>query len=305
MATGNSYRSLGFSFRMGFSTVGQIVKECCQAIWESLKAIYIPEPEEIKWKEIAKDFEEIWGFPHCLGALDGKHIQMRCPYNGGSSYHNYKGTHSIVLLALVDANYKFIMVDVGAFGRNSDGGTFERSIFGQKCAKNLLHFPKAEKLDASGDPCDFVIVADEAFPLKTYIMRPFAKNSINGDQEFFFNYRLSRARRVVENAFGILAGRWRVFLKPLEVQPETVDSIVLASCCLHNMLRVSRNTNFEKRIQASVTEIQALEDLQSIRRNHVREAAAVRESFKKHFVTQEGASKCPWQWEAIRKGRIS
>jgi hypothetical protein len=64
----------------------------------------MPQPNESQWKEIARDFENTWNFPHCIGALDGKHIQIRCSFGAGFLYYNYKGTHSIVLLALVDAN---------------------------------------------------------------------------------------------------------------------------------------------------------------------------------------------------------
>jgi hypothetical protein len=72
----------------------------------------MPQPNESQWKEIARDFENTWNFPHCIGALDSKHIQTRCPFGDGSLYYNYKGAHSIVLLTLVDANYKFALVDV-------------------------------------------------------------------------------------------------------------------------------------------------------------------------------------------------
>lgn len=102
---------------MGFSTVRQIVKEVCQAIWQVLKPMVMPSPTTEMWKDIAQRYERLWNFPHCLGALDGKHINIRCPINAGSEYYNYKGAHSIVLLALVDADYKFIAVDVGAYGK--------------------------------------------------------------------------------------------------------------------------------------------------------------------------------------------
>jgi hypothetical protein len=68
------------------------------------------------WKLLALDFESRWDFPNCIGAIDGKHIQTVKPTNSGSMYFNYKKTFSIVLLAVVNANYQFIMVDVGTIG---------------------------------------------------------------------------------------------------------------------------------------------------------------------------------------------
>lgn len=85
-----------------------------------------------KWKEIAKEFEERWNFPHCLGSMDGKHIDIVPPADSGSYYFNYKGRHSMVLFAIVDANYRFLLVDFGTNGRVSDGGVLQNTKFYEK-----------------------------------------------------------------------------------------------------------------------------------------------------------------------------
>ena len=79
---------------------------------------------EEEWKVVANSFSQKWGFPHCIGAIDGEHIVIRKPVGPASYYHKYKKSFSIVLMALVNADYEFHMVDVGTNGRVSDGGCF-------------------------------------------------------------------------------------------------------------------------------------------------------------------------------------
>ena len=74
------------------------------------------EPSEDDWKEIAERFYACWNFPNCIGALDGKHIVIQSPSRSGSLCYNYKGTFSIVLMALVDADYKFTFIDIWTMG---------------------------------------------------------------------------------------------------------------------------------------------------------------------------------------------
>ncbi|CAI6354065.1 unnamed protein product [Macrosiphum euphorbiae] len=94
--------------------------------------------------------------------------------------------------------------------------------------------------DTLGFPDEHVIIGDDAFPLRINLMKPYSKRKLS-NKEVIFNYRLSRARRVVENAFGILVWRFRVFLGPIELQPSTVDKVIWSVCALHNWLRMTNS----------------------------------------------------------------
>jgi len=105
-------------FRIGKSTVYKIIPEVCDAIWEVLHETYLRCPQEEKeWLKIADDFNNMWDFPNCIRAIDGKHCRIQAPPNSHSAFHNYKGFFSFVLMAIVDARYRFIWVDIGNYGK--------------------------------------------------------------------------------------------------------------------------------------------------------------------------------------------
>ena len=120
---------------------------------------------------MADQYLETWIFNNCIGAMNGKHVLISPPANSGSFYFNYKGSFSIVLLALVDANYKFLYVDIGCNGKISDGDVFKNSSLYRALEDNSLHIPGPAPLPGSDEVTLHVIVADDAFPLKTYIQR--------------------------------------------------------------------------------------------------------------------------------------
>lgn len=163
---------------------------------------------------------------------------IRKPQFGGSYYHNYKGAESIVLMAVVDAHYRFLYVNAGCNGRVSDGGALKHSRFSQRLHSNKLHLPPPRPLSKSpnGETLPYVFVGDDTYSLSNSMMKPYPGRAITKEQRIF-NYRLSRARRVVENAFGILVATFRVYKKLIAVEPEKATSIVLATCVLHNFLR--------------------------------------------------------------------
>ena len=192
---------------------------------------------------MAKQLEDKWNYPFCLGAIDGKHIAIRQPTNSGSQYFNYKHFFSVILMALVGADYRFIYVDAGAAGRCGDAGVFNQSSLKKCMDLKTLNFPKEGNLPGDDKVCHYHIIGDDAFPLRNDIMKPFSYRSLEHSVKIF-NYRLSRARRVVENAFGILANRFRVFLTTISLDPVHIDYIILAACILHNFLTVNQSSHY-------------------------------------------------------------
>ncbi|KAJ8911443.1 hypothetical protein NQ315_008329 [Exocentrus adspersus] len=194
LATGDSFYTIGHSYRVGFSTVSSIVTEVCQAICRNLENMYLPEPTEQLWQKAEEGFRNQWQFPNCIGSVDGKHITIKCPHKAGSNYWCYLNKFSLVLMAIVGPDYRFIAVDIGGFGKNSDGGIFETSNMGKRFEENLMNVPKPKNLPNHDEPCPHVLIGDEAFSLKTYLMRPFPyKQSKTDISKEKYNTRLCRA----------------------------------------------------------------------------------------------------------------
>ncbi|KAL4714708.1 hypothetical protein ACJJTC_005198 [Scirpophaga incertulas] len=187
LATGDSFKTIGESFRLGYSTVQEIIHTTCAVIWEVLSKLVMPEPNKEMWKKISEDFHNKWNYPNCLGALDGKHIKIQAP------------------------------------------------------AK----------------------IGDEAFPLKTYLMRPYPGTQLDDESKKIYNYRHSRARRVSENAF---------------------------VTCFNEHQPTEENIPTEA----------VWENLPRLGGNFVNNAFQVREKFKHYFTSNEGS--VPWQRDRIRRG---
>lgn len=158
----------------------------------------LPVPSTEDWSKIGADFNAFWQFPNSAGAIEGKHIVLQAPGLSGSQFYNYKNTHSIVLLAVADAQYRFAYVDIGAYGRQSVGIVFKNSSLGKSLATKTLNLPAAKCLPQSINHkvLPYVFVGDEAFLLMKNLMRPFPGRNLPLDKKAF-NYCLWRARRMV------------------------------------------------------------------------------------------------------------
>ena len=103
--------------------------DVCCAIWDVLSPIHIPSPTEEQWKYIADDFYTKWKVPNCLGAVDGKHVNIQAPANSGSLFYNYKSFFSLVFLAVASGDYRIVIVDIGGYGSNNDSGLLNSTNF--------------------------------------------------------------------------------------------------------------------------------------------------------------------------------
>lgn len=232
-------------------------------------------------------------------------LKLQAPPHSGSTFYNYKNSHSIVLMALSDANYRFTVVDNGAEGRRSDGGIFQQSELRLQLEDNNLNLPKARCISEENHfKLPYVIIGDEAFALTPYMLRPYPRKSNLNIQKRIFNYRLSRARRVVECAFGILTSKWRIFRRPIETNVSTAINIVQATICLHNFLITRDLTRrMEQRtylVDIPIQNINCFRELHSsennpeiVEDNMFRSGYVVRDLFTQYFCTS-GAIHQQW-----------
>ena len=251
LATGDAQVTIGSSYRISPTSIGRIVSETTEVKWNVLKEkgfLKVPSTKD-DWKNISYDFEKRWNFPHCIGAIDGKHIMIQAPANSGTLYYNYKKQFSIVLLTVCNANYEFLMVDIREAGRQSDGGVFARSTLGKSIKNNSLNIL---------DNCDVcvpnVYIGDDAFPMGVNLMKPYPRNNLDDTKKLITNYRFSCARRVIENTFGIMTARFRVFRYPIHAKVETIENITKACVGIHNYLMSGKSSERGSYCPPSFTE---------------------------------------------------
>ncbi|XP_064098062.1 uncharacterized protein LOC135209284 [Macrobrachium nipponense] len=266
LSTGCSYTP--FSTEPEYqNSLSEIIPETCQAIFAVLKDKYLKTPQTAEeWRYVAEDFRKIWNFLICIGALDGKHILIKRTY--------------LHLMALCDANSNFLYVDVGINGRVSDGGVWNKSTLCMHIENGSAGLPDDIQLPNCSKILPFVIVVDDAYPLKRHIMKPFSHRDQNLQQSIF-SYWLSRARNTVENAFGRLAYRFHVFKRQIDLEPKKLEQIVLACTAQHNYLH-----------KVPVTPYLCINDkdnpmLSLERQNSTIEGTVVRNMYMKYF-NEEG-----------------
>ena len=166
-----------------------------------------------------KIFRNRWNVPHSVGALDGKDIAIKKPKKSGSECFNYKGYFSLVMLALVNAVYKFLWVNVGASCSSSDAQIFNHTKLRRKIENHTVGLPPPEPLNLH-----YFLLGDDAFALMLWLVKPYSGRQLTREERIA-NSRISRGRRVVKKTFGILVGRFMVLLTTTEQRPKVVSFI--------------------------------------------------------------------------------
>ena len=240
LGTNTEYRSIGHLFGVGLATVCIAVHEVCKAIVDVLLPQYIRFPTGNRVHDVVEGFSCKWGFPQCVGAIDGTHIPILAPKDNPLDYFNRKGYHSLLMQALVSHDYTFLDVYIGWPGSVHDARVLTNSqIFHETEAGRL--FPNITK-SINGKDIPLLVVGDPAYPLLPWLMKPYSDTGQLTDKQRRFNYRLSRARIVVECAFGRLKGRWRSLLKRNDMNIHFLPTYVAACCILHNICEIHNDS---------------------------------------------------------------
>ena len=244
LATNVDYRTLAQLFGIGRSSACTVTLDTCRAIQKLMpKYVHIPTGEGMKRN--VEGFSARWGFPQAAGAIDGTHIPILRPKgDSGADYYNRKGFYSIVMQAVVDFRGYFMDIYLGWPGKVHDARIFANSTFYHKGQTGTL-LPDWQR-QLSGVEVPLVILGDPAYPVLPWLMKAYPEHSGMSAQQKLFNYRLSRARMVVENAFGRLKGRWRCLLKRNDSLLPNVILITTACVVLHNICETFRDDCLEE-----------------------------------------------------------
>ncbi|XP_052281075.1 putative nuclease HARBI1 [Dreissena polymorpha] len=237
LVSGVKYSEMQYSWRVADNTLSVVVRDVMHAICEEYVDEVMTAPSAPEgWRQLADGFLKNWNFPNCVAAIDGKPIAIRNPASSGFSYYNYKGFFSIILLASVDSDYKFVWCDLGGYGSSKDAKIYNESEFLEMVQDGSIGFPDPQLFPNDTVEMPFFLVGDDAFSLSENMQKPYGHRVLTRDERIL-NYRLSRARRVSENAFGILANRFQMNHSPSTVRPK-----VKTCCILHNLMRIKYPT---------------------------------------------------------------
>ncbi|XP_015754161.1 PREDICTED: putative nuclease HARBI1 [Acropora digitifera] len=249
LATGDSYRSCGLMFGIAKSTAVGVCRDFVQALCQ-LKEQFIKFPNTpTTVREKIQGFREKSNFPNVVGAIDGTHMYIKAPKVNHKDYFNRKRRYSFVVQGVVDASGSYLSVSTGFPGSMHDARVLRLSnLFPLAEEKRILTMPCMELDGIQVRP---LILGDSAYPLKTWLMRPFKDNGALSPAQRCFNRQLSQARIAVEHGFGQTKARWRCTDTRIDEETRNIPDTITACCVLHNICVLSHDDYEGQRVPAN------------------------------------------------------
>lgn len=190
---------------------------------------------------MTESFQTKWGIPKYVGAIDGYHIPIAAPTGNHTDYYNRKGFYSMPLQGVVDADYRFLDICIGWPGNVYDVHVLVHSPIYTRITEEDLLPNKPMSIDGVNVPS--FLIGDSAYPLQMWLMKPFSQSGVLTTEMKQYNYRLSRAHIVVENAYGRLKARWRRLMKRNDIHINHIPNVVAVACILHTSVKFMGSTS--------------------------------------------------------------
>ena len=201
-----------------------------------------------------------------------------------SDYYNRKGWFSMIIQEVADHKYRFIDVYTGWPGSVHDASVFANSPIYKKGIEGRLFNGLKKSIGSKDVPV--CLLGDSAYPLKSWLLKPFPHNGLLTRSQQLFNYRLSKARIVIENTFGQLKGRWRCLIKRLDAKPENTPIIIMACCILHNVCE-THSEFFDSEWSISTNEYSQPEDIPTGSGNDETQGSSIRNILIDYFINEQ------------------
>ena len=281
------YRKVGNAFGIAKCTVSVIIREVCEVISIVLGPDYIKFPKsEDEVRVAVGNFEEVHGFPQCIGAVDGTHVFIKQPKENPTDYLNRKNRYSLNVQAIADYKYCFTDVVVKWPGSVHDSRMFCNSKINEMLKDGSKVSSLKRVIVPDTDPVPVCILGDPAYPLLPYLMKEFPGGG-KTVQEQFFGWRLSSARMVIECAFGRLKARFGALKREMDINISDLPNVIYACFVLHNYCEMNNESLQKESIEEAVLydqENQPSRQIPNVRQQSIEaESKKIRNTFVQYF----------------------